>query len=92
MTVNHRVLGSIPRVGASLNFYSSMERQYAYIQIVENKKKKTSANEKYFQLVTQNNKVYFFTEKEIERAEKRASKNPEDQKLVEVNYEVIIDS
>ena len=69
-----------------------MERQYAYIQSVKNKEKKTSASDSYIQLVTQSGKVYFFTGKEIERAEKRASKNSEDQKLIEVEYQVVVDS
>jgi hypothetical protein len=69
-----------------------MERQYAYIQSVKNKEKKTSASDSYIQLVTQSGKVYFFTEKEVERAEKRASKNSKDQKLIEVEYQVVVDS
>jgi hypothetical protein len=62
-------------------------KRYAYIQSVNNKKKKTSANKSYIQVVTEDMEVYFFTESELERAQKRAKSNPEDQDLVEVSYE-----
>lgn len=66
-----------------------MEKQYAYMQSVTNKQKKSSAATEYIQLITENKKVYFFTERELAKAEERAAKNIEDQQIVEVEYQVI---
>lgn len=63
-----------------------MKYQYAYIQSVENKNKKTSASEEYIQLATEEGGVYFFTEAEMEQAKARAAKNPEDQQLRDVEF------
>lgn len=63
-----------------------MKYQYAYIQSVKNKNKKTSASKEYIQLAIEEGEVYFFTEAEMEQAKARATKNPEDQQLRDVEF------
>jgi hypothetical protein len=73
-----------------INIYMNKDfqkaRKYAYLQKVENSKIRTSANSEYTQIVTEDMEVYFFTNDELENAKLRATKNPEDQKLVEITY------
>jgi hypothetical protein len=61
-------------------------RKYAYLQKVENSERRTNANSEYTQIVTEDMEVYFFTNDELENAKLRATKNPEDQKLIEITY------
>lgn len=63
-----------------------MKKQYAYIQSVENSGKRTSAGLKYFQVVTEDSSVFFFTENDMKKAKSRAEKNTEDQKLCNVTF------
>ncbi len=50
----------------------------AYIKLVKNKKARTNASKHYFQVFAENGKAYLFTTTDLEKAEKRAVKNPED--------------
>jgi len=68
------------------------KRKYAYLTLVENKKKKTRADHSYVALVTSDCEVFMFTEEELNRASMRAFKNQEDITIIDVNYEVIIES
>jgi len=52
--------------------------QRAYIKLVKNKKARTNASKQYFQVFAENGKAYLFTTNELEKAERRATKNPED--------------
>ncbi len=63
-----------------------MKKQYAYIQSVENSGKRTSAGSQYFQVVTEDSSVFFFTESDMKKAKSRAEKNTEDQKLCNVTF------
>jgi len=68
------------------------ERKYAYIVEVENKNKLTNSPESYIAIVDQDHRAYLFTERELRNAEIRALKNKEDIEMIDVNYEVIIES
>ncbi len=68
------------------------ERKYAYIVEVENKNKMTNSRESYIAIVDQDHKAYLFTERELRNAEIRALKNKEDIEMIDINYEVIIES
>ena len=63
-----------------------MEKQYAYIQSVENTGKRTSAGTEYFQLVTERGGVYFFTASDMKKAKTRAEKNTEDQAIENIKF------
>lgn len=67
------------------------KRKYAYLTVVENKKKKTKADRTYVALVTSDSEVFMFTDEELNRASMRAFKNQEDIEIIDVNYEVIIE-
>ena len=78
-----------------LHFYKVMvnkERKYAYLVEVENKNKQTNSRESYIALVDQDKCVYMFTDWELRNAEIRALKNKEDIEIIDVNYQVIIES
>jgi hypothetical protein len=68
------------------------ERKYAYLVEVENKNKQTNSRESYIALVDQDKCVYMFTDWELRNAEIRALKNKEDIEIIDVNYQVIIES
>jgi hypothetical protein len=68
-----------------------MKKQYAYIQTVENSGKRTSAGSQYFQLVSEDGNVFFFTENDMKKAKSRALKNCEDLVLTDVTFDVVID-
>ena len=57
---------------------ASTKLQRAYIKLVKNKKARTNASKNYFQVYAENGKAYLFTTADLEKAEKRAEKNPED--------------
>ena len=57
---------------------ASTKIQRAYIKLVKNKKARTSASKQYFQVYAENGKAYLFTTNDLEKAAKRAEKNPED--------------
>ena len=57
---------------------ASTKIQRAYIKLVKNKKARTNASKQYFQVFAENGKAYLFTTNDLEKAEKRATKNPED--------------
>jgi len=50
----------------------------AYIKLVKNKKARTSASDKYFHVFSELGEAYLFTQHDMEKAQKRAKKNPED--------------
>ncbi len=50
----------------------------AYVAKVANKKARTSASKEYFQVFVEGGKAYLFTAADLDKAEKRAKKNPED--------------
>ncbi len=65
----------------------------AYIKLVTNKKARTNSSKEYFQVFAEDGKAYLFTTTDMEKAEKRATKNPEDVypvEFVEPKPEVII--
>ena len=52
--------------------------QRAYIKLVKNKKARTNASKQYFQVFGEKDGGYLFTTADMEKAAKRAEKNPED--------------
>ena len=54
----------------------------AYVCKVTNKKARTSASKEYFQVFTEGGVTMLFTTNDLDKAEKRAEKNPEDVVLV----------
>tara|TARA_B110000495_G_C23021751_1_gene606283 strand:+ start:1541 stop:1816 length:276 start_codon:yes stop_codon:yes gene_type:complete len=68
-----------------------MKKQYAYIQTVENSGKVTSAGSYYFQLVSEDGQIFFFTENDMKKAKTRAKKNAEDLVLSNVKFDVVND-
>ena len=50
----------------------------AYIKLVNNKKARTSASDKYFQVFSELGEAYLFTQHDMEKAQNRAKRNPED--------------
>jgi hypothetical protein len=52
--------------------------QRAYIKLIKNKKARTSSSDKYFHVFSENDEAYLFTHYEMEKAQRRAKKNPED--------------
>jgi len=50
----------------------------AYIQLIKNKKLRTSSSKYYFQVYSESGEVYLFTENDLKKAAERAKKNPED--------------
>tara|TARA_B100000900_G_C20324084_1_gene611439 strand:+ start:290 stop:580 length:291 start_codon:yes stop_codon:yes gene_type:complete len=50
----------------------------AYIKLIDNKKARTSASDKYFHVFSELGEAYLFTNYEMEKAQRRAKKNPED--------------
>lgn len=65
-----------------------MNKRYAYLTTVENKKRRGNADKEYTALVTEDMRIFFFTAEEMNRAAKRALQNREDITPVEVSYEV----
>lgn len=77
----------------------------AYIAKVQNKKARTSASKEYFYVSVEGGESYLFTVNDLEKAQKRASKNLEDtsatnfikptldavEKIVEVPVEKIVE-
>ena len=59
--------------------------QRAYIKLVNNKKLRTNASKQYLQVFAETDGGYLFTVNEMEKAKKRAEKNPED--LYPVTFE-----
>ena len=57
---------------------SNTKETRAYIKLVENKKSRTNASKQYFQVFAEGGKAYLFTTNDMEKASKRAEKNPED--------------
>ena len=66
-----------------------MNRKYAYLTSVENKKRRGNADKTYTVFVTEDFHVYFFTDEELRNAKVRALQNKEDTELVEVSYEIV---
>jgi len=66
-----------------------MNRKYAYITTVENKKRRGNADKTYTAIVAEDFNVYFFTDEELRRAKVRALQNHDDIKLIDVNYEIV---
>jgi len=65
----------------------------AYIKHVTNKKARTNAAKKYFQVFAEDGEAFLFTTIDMEKAAKRATKNPEDVypvEFVEPEPEVIV--
>ena len=56
----------------------TVRHQRAYIKLVTNKKLRTNAAKQYFQVFAETDGGYLFTVNEMEKAKKRADKNPED--------------
>lgn len=52
--------------------------QRAYIKLIKNKKARTSSSGKYFHVFSENGEAYLFTHHDMEKAQNRAKKNPED--------------
>ena len=52
--------------------------QRAYIKLVKNKGARTNASKNYFQVFAEKDGGYLFTTVDMEKAAKRAEKNPED--------------
>ncbi len=52
--------------------------QRAYIKLVKNKSARTNASKNYFQVFAEKDGGYLFTTTDMEKAAKRAEKNPED--------------
>jgi len=52
--------------------------QRAYIKLVKNKGARTNASKQYFQVYAEKDGGYLFTTVDMEKAAKRAEKNPED--------------
>ena len=52
--------------------------QRSYIKLVNNKKARTNASKQYFQVFGEKDGGYLFTTADMEKAKKRADKNPED--------------
>lgn len=50
----------------------------AYIKLVTNKKARTNSSKQYFQVFAEGGKAYLFTTTDMDKAAKRAEKNPED--------------
>ncbi len=57
---------------------ASTKLKRAYIKLVKNKKARTNASKHYFQVFAEKNEAYLFTTADMEKAAKRAEKNPED--------------
>jgi hypothetical protein len=66
-----------------------MNRKYAYLTSVENKKRRGNADKTYTAFVTEDFHVYFFTDEELRRANVRALQNRDDIELVDVSYEIV---
>lgn len=66
-----------------------MNKKYAYITTIENKRRRGNADKTYTALVTEEMNVYFFTEDDMRRAQKRALQNREDIEPIEVTYEIV---
>lgn len=65
----------------------------AYIKLVTNKKARTNSSKEYFQVFAEDGEAFLFTITDMDKAAKRASKNPEDVypvEFVEPKPEVII--
>lgn len=56
----------------------TVRHQRAYIKLVNNKKLRTNASKQYLQVFAESDGGYLFTVHEMEKAKKRAEKNPED--------------
>jgi len=56
----------------------------AYVCKVKNSKSRTSASKEYFQVYVEGDRSYLFTTNDLDKAEKRASKNPED--VIAINF------
>jgi hypothetical protein len=81
------------------------ELKLAYIAKIQNKKARTSASKEYFYVSVEDGESYLFTVNDLEKAQKRASKNLEDtsasnfvkppldvvEKIVEVPVEKVIE-
>ncbi len=50
----------------------------AYIKLIKNKKSRTSSSDKYFHVFSEDGSAYLFTYHDMEKAQNRAKKNPED--------------
>ena len=57
---------------------ASTKLKRAYIKLVKNKKARTNASKQYFQVFAEKDEAYLFTVADMEKAAKRAAKNPED--------------
>jgi len=56
----------------------------AYVCKVKNNKSRTSASKEYFQVYVEGDRSYLFTANDLDKAEIRARKNPED--VVSINF------
>tara|TARA_R110000765_G_scaffold167069_2_gene272018 strand:- start:134 stop:457 length:324 start_codon:yes stop_codon:yes gene_type:complete len=56
----------------------NQKQSRAYVCKVTNKKARTSSSKEYFQVFTESGKVMLFTTNDLDKAAKRADKNPED--------------
>ena len=57
---------------------ASTKLKRAYIKLVKNKKARTNSSKQYFQVFAEGGEAYLFTTTDMEKAAKRADKNPED--------------
>ena len=63
----------------------------AYIKLVNNKKARTSASDKYFHVFSELGEAYLFTQHDMEKAQNRAKRNPEDVYPVEFTEPRVIE-
>ena len=63
----------------------------AYIKLVDNKNARTSASNKYFHVFSELGEAYLFTHHDMEKAQNRAKKNPEDVYPVEFTEPRVIE-
>jgi len=57
---------------------ASTKVKRAYIKLVKNKKARTNSSKQYFQVFAEGGEAYLFTTNDMDKAFKRAEKNPED--------------
>ena len=63
----------------------------AYIKLVNNKNARTSASNKYFHVFSELGEAYLFTQHDMEKAQNRAKRNPEDVYPVEFTEPRVIE-
>ena len=67
-----------------LNFMKRPKQSRAYVCKVKNSKSRTSASKEYFQVYVEGDRSYLFTTNDLDKAEIRARKNPED--VIAINF------